>query len=392
MAHEGHDRRVVNSAHAVTTPLPRSEFAVTDRLTYLNHAAVGVLPRRTREALETFLRGQAEGGVMGVYTYEAKMPEYRERIGRFIGASGDEIAVLRNTGDGANVIALGLDWKPGDEVLLPDNEFPSNAIPWIALRRLGVNVRCISTARERLTPDVLRREITPKTRVVAVSWVSFADGYRHDLAGLAEVAHERGALLCVDAIQGLGAFPLDVRACGIDALYAGGAKWMLALQGVGFFYVRAELLDRLALGEPGWRSMEDMWDFLNYEQPYVGNASRFEGGTPNFIGALSLDRSIEAIEEAGAEAIGRHVLALTDRLYEGLSTQGAQIATIRGSGISSGIVTFTMPGHDSVGLGKALQREGVITTWRPSGIRVAPHGYNSADEIDRFLALLSEVV
>lgn len=232
--------------------------------------------------------------------------------------------------------------------------------------------------------------MTPKTRVVAVSWVSFADGYRHDLASLAEVAHEGGALFCVDAIQGLGAFPLDVRACNIDALYCGGAKWMLALQGVSFFYLRRDLLDALALGEPGWRSMSDMWDFLNYEQPYVNNVSRFEGGTPNFIGALSLERSIDAIEAAGTEAIGRHVLQLTDRLCEGLLRAGADILTPRGEGISSGIVTFQMPGHDSVVLGKALQREGVITTWRPSGIRVAPHGYNSADDIDRLLAVLAE--
>ncbi len=375
----------------LVTPLDRSEFAVTERLTYLNHAAVGVLPRRTREAIDEFVRAHAEGGVMGVYTYEAKMPEYRERIGRFIGATGDEIAVLRNTTDGANIIALGLDWREGDEVLLTDNEFPANAIPWVALRRRGVNVRMISSERERMTPDVLRREITDRTRVVALSWVSFGDGYRHDLAALAEVAHERNALFCVDAIQGLGAFPLDVREMGIDVLYASGAKWLLALQGVSFTYVREELLETLLPGAPGWRSMSDIWDFLNYEQPYADAAWRFEGGTPNFLGALSLERSIHAIEEAGTEAIGTHVLELTDRLCDGLRALGANILTMRGPGISSGIVTFTMPGCDSVALGQALQREGVITTWRASGIRVAPHGYNTTDDIDRLLALVAEV-
>ncbi len=373
------------------TPLDRSEFAVTERLTYLNHAAVGVLPRRTREAIDAFVRGHAEGGVMGVYTYEAQMPYYRERIARFIGASSDEIAVLRNTTDGANIIALGLDWREGDEVLLTDNEFPANAIPWLALRRRGVNVRMISSATERMTPDVLRREITDRTRVVAVSWVSFADGYRHDVAALAEVTHERDALFCVDAIQGLGAFPLDVRAMNIDALYASGAKWLLALQGVSFCYVRSDVAEKLLPGAPGWRSMSDMWDFLNYEQPYIEDVSRFEGGTPNFVGALSLERSIDAIEEAGTVAIERHVLELTDRLCDGLDALGADILTMRGAGISSGIVTFTMPGRDSVELGQALQREGVITTWRPSGIRVAPHGYNSMGDIDRLLALIPEV-
>ncbi len=372
----------------MSTPLPRSEFAVTKHLTYLNHAAVGVLPVSTHNAIDAFVRGHAEGGVIGVYTYEAKMPEYRERIGRFIGASGSEIAVLRNTGDGATAIALGLDWQPGDEIVLSDNEFPSNAIPWLALRARGVNVRFIESDRERMTPEVLRRSVTPRTRVVTVSWVSFADGYRHDLAALAEVAHSAGALFCVDAIQGLGAFPLDVRAMGIDALYGSGAKWLMALQGVGLLYVGADVLDRIGLGMPGWRSVEDMWDFLNYDQPLISGASRFEGATPNFIGALSLAQSAEVLDAAGVPAIGKHVLELTDRLCDGLTRLGAEVISRRGEGISSGIVTFRMPGRDSVALGKALQQQGVVTTWRASGIRVAPHGYNTAEDIDKLLELV----
>ena len=384
MAHEGHDRV------GLSTPLPRSEFAVTERFTYLNHAAVGVLPASSREAIETFVRAHAEGGVMGVYGYEARMPQYRENIGRLIGASGDEIAVLRNTGDGANAIAAGVDWQPGEEAILCDNEFPANAVPWLSLRDRGVNVRVLPTSTERLTPDALRRQITPRTRVVAVSWVSFADGYRHDLAGLAEVAHLSGALLCVDAIQGLGAFPLDVRALDIDALYCGGAKWMLSLQGVSFLYVKRELLDRLTVEAPGWRSLANMWDFLDYDQPLIGNASRFEGGTPNFVGALSLDCAVNVIRDAGPANIGKHVLELTDRLVDGLTAAGCTVLSPRGQGISSGIVTFEMTGHDSVALGKAMQREGFITTWRPTGIRVAPHGYNTIDDIERFLALLPQ--
>lgn len=375
----------------MSTPLPRSEFAVTERYTYFNHAAVGVLPRGTREAIDGFVRAHAEGGVMGTYSYEAKMPQYRDRIGRFIGSSGEEIAILRNTGDGANVVALGLDWKPGDEIVLGDNEFPSNALPWLALRRHGVKIVLVHAAQTRLTPDALRAAMTPRTRVVAVSWVSFADGYRHDLAELAAVAHAGGALFCVDVMQALGAFPLDVRACDIDVAYAGGAKWLLALQGVSFVYVRSGLIDRLALGAPGWRSAANMWDFLDYDQPYVETASRFEGGTPNFVGALSLERSIDLIERAGPAHVAKHVLMLTDRLVEGLLHQGAEVLSPRGNGISSGIVTFRVPGIDSIELGRAIQHRGAITTWRNNGIRVAPHGYNTPDEIDLFLSLLKGV-
>jgi cysteine desulfurase/selenocysteine lyase len=251
----------------VSTPLPRDEFLVTEKYAYFNHAAVGVLPKSTAGELERFVRAHAAAGVLGTFPYEVAMPRSRERIGRFINASGEEIAITPNTSHGANVVALGIDWKPGDRVLLCDNEFPSNAVPWLALRPRGVHVVEIDTRRERLTPDRLRRELMPGTRAVAVSWVSYSDGYRHDLAALAEVAHAAGALLCVDAIQGLGAFPLDVRATNVDALYTGAAKWLLGLQGVGFAYIRRDLIERLHLALPGWRSMDDMWDFHNHEQP-----------------------------------------------------------------------------------------------------------------------------
>lgn len=374
----------------MTTPLPRDEFAVTQRYVYLNHAAVGTLPRSSVAAIETFVAAHAQAGVLGTHPYDDKMPAYRETIGAFIGASGDEIATVPHTSDGANTIALGIDWQPGDRVLLCDNGFPSNAIPWVALRARGVDVRLLDTQHERLTADRLRRELDSRTRVVAVSWVSYADGYRHDLAALAEVARANGTLLCVDAIQGLGAFPLDVRACGVDVAYGGAGKWMLGLHGLGFLYVRSELIDRLSLAMPGWRSVADMWDFHNYEQSYAPRAMRFEGGTPNLIGTLALVSSIELMNRSGKERIARHVLELTDRFYAGLERIGARSSTLRGDGISSGIVTFSVPGCDSVALGRALGREGVVTTFRPAGVRVAPHAYNTAEEIDRLLELIPQ--
>jgi cysteine desulfurase / selenocysteine lyase len=365
--------------------LDRSLFVATENYTYLNHAAVGVLPRPTRDALHAFIGAHASGGVMGVWPYESRMGQYRTRIARFIGAQPGTIAVLRNTGDGANAIAAGYSWQPGDEVILPDNEFPANAQPWLSLRKRGVRLHFIETARERLTPEVLRSHISGRTKLVTVSWVSFEDGYRHDLAALAEIAHANGAFFVIDAIQGLGAFPLDVQACGVDALYCGGAKWMLALQGVSFLYVSPDLLHRLELAAPGWRSVADMWSFLDYDQPLAADATRFEGGTPNFVGALSLAESIDVLETAGTARIAAHVLALTDRLAEGLGAAGAELASIRGRTHSSGIVTFKVPGTDPVALGKALQRDGIVTTYRSNGIRVAPHGYNTFDEIDAVL-------
>lgn len=372
-------------------PLDRAQFDVTRNYNYLNHAAVGVLPLRTRDALTSFVTNHASGGVMGVYMYEAQLPAYRSAIGKYINAQAGEIALLRNTGDGANVIAAGIDWKSGDEIITNDNEFPSNAYPWLACKHFGASVTFVDTKRERMTPDVLRKHISSRTRVVAVSWVGFDDGYRHDLAGLAQVAHESGAIFCVDVIQGLGAFTLNVEACDIDAAYGGGAKWLMSLQGVSFLYVRRALGERLRLAAPGWRSAADMWDFLNYEQPLTADAARFEGGTPNIIGGLSLAESIAVLERPGS-AIETHVLDLTDRIVEGLSRLRARIATQRGPAVSSGIVTFSIPGCDPIALGRILQQEQIVTTYRSNGIRVAPHGYNTVEEIDHLLEVTAQAV
>ncbi|GAC1355547.1 MAG: aminotransferase class V-fold PLP-dependent enzyme [Vulcanimicrobiaceae bacterium] len=369
----------------VSPPLPREEFEASDNYAYLNHAAVGVLPRRTKDALHTFIDQHARAGVLGVFPYEAKMPEFRGALAKFIGARAGEIAILRNTGDGANVVANGISWKTGDEIITNDNEFGANAYPWLRLRDRGVNIRLIETRHERMTADVLRKAISSNTRMVTLSWVSFNDGYRHDLAGLAEVAHAANALIAVDVMQGLGAFPLDVAREALDFVYGSGAKWLMALQGVSFLYVRGALLDQLELTMPGWRSVNDKWNFLDHHQSLAPDASRFEGGTPNFIGALSLAESLSVLAAAGTHEIARHILALTDNLTEGLQSIGASVASVRGEYCSSGIVTFSVPGDDCVVLGKKLQSEAVITTYRPSGIRVAPHGYNTIDDVRRLL-------
>ncbi len=374
---------------AASAPLAREAFALAPGLVYVNHAAVGVLPVVTRDAVHAMVDDHAARGVLGTAPREMAMPAYRSRIAALIGGKGEEIAVLRNTSEAATVIAQGLDLGPGDEVITGANEFGANAYPWLALRERGVAVTLIDAPRERMTADVLRRYIGSQTKVVAVSWVTFDDGYRHDLAALADVAHAHGALFVVDAIQGLGAFPLDVHASNVDAVYAGGAKWLLALQGVSFLWLRANLLDRVALRLPGWRSVADMWDFLDYAQGPAADASRYEGGTPNFLGALSLATSIDVLRSAGIDRIAAHVLALTDRLVDGVQSRRYSIVGDRSrDGVKSGIVLFRRDDVDSVALGKRLNEAKICTTYRPTGIRIAPHGHNTPDQIDAIVAVL----
>lgn len=371
-------------------PLTRDAFALAPGLIYMNHAAAGVLPVATRDALHAMVDDHAARGVLGTAPRELALPAYRRTAAELIGGRGDEIALLRNTGDCATVLAQGLDLGPGDEVIIGANEFGSNAYPWLALRTRGVTVTLIDAPRERVTPDVLRARISSRTKAVAVSWVTFDDGYRHDLAGLAEVAHAHGALLFSDVMQGLGAFPLDVTATGVDAVYAGGAKWLMSLQGISFLWLRANLLDRIALRLPGWRSFADMWDFLDYGQPPAPDASRYEGGTINIIGALSLATSIGVLTGAGLERIAAHVVALTDHLAEGARSRGWSVLGDRSSdAVKSGIVTIHRDGVDPIALGKQLGREDICVTYRANGLRISPHGYNTHEEVDALLAALS---
>lgn len=370
-------------------PLARDAFALAPGLIYVNHAAAGVLPIATRDALHAMIDDHAARGVLGTASRELSLPAYRRRIAEFVGGKGDEIALLRNTGDCATVLAQGLDLGPGDEVVTQANEFGSNAYPWLALRARGVTVTMIDAPSERMTPDVLRRFVSSRTKVVAVSWVTFDDGYRHDLAALAEVAHAHGALFVADVMQGLGAFPLDVAATGVDAIYAGGAKWLMALQGVSFLWLRSALLDRIALRMPGWRSVADMWDFLEYDQPPAPNATRYEGGTVNILGALSLATSIDVLAQAGVERIASHVIALTDRLADGLWARRWTVLGDRSNdAVKSGIVTFRRDDVDPIALGKRLGAAGICATYRVNGIRVAPHGHNTFDDIEAILDAL----
>jgi selenocysteine lyase/cysteine desulfurase len=250
-------------------------------------------------------------------------------------------------------------------------------------------VTLLDAPRRRMTPDVLRAMIGPRTKLVAVSWVSFEDGYRHDLTALAEVTHAAGAILVVDAIQGLGAFPLDVAATDVDAVYSGGHKWLMALQGIAFLWLRAALLDRIAVRLPGWRSVADMWNFLDYEQPYAPNATRYEAGTLNVGGALALATSIDVLAAAGTPRIAGHVLALTDRLVEGVQARGYPVLGDRSRvDVSSGIVTFRREDVDPIALGKRLGKAGICVTYRANGIRVSPHGHNTTADIDALLEAL----
>ena len=246
----------IGAAPTVLPPLERNVFPVTRTWAYCNHAAVGPLPTPARDAVVAALDAQTDDGCAGILDVEARLEAVRADVARAIDAGVDDIAFMRSTSDGALLIANGLDWREGDEVVLTDNEFGANAYPWLNLRGIGVRPILLRAPEERLNVAALERVVTGRTRVVAVSYVGFNDGYRHDVAVLGAWCRDHGIIFALDGIQGFGHLPLDVKTSNVDACYFGVAKWLLSPQGLSVVYVRRELAERLRPAMCSWRSVK----------------------------------------------------------------------------------------------------------------------------------------
>lgn len=370
------------------TPLDRSLFPITRTWTYCNHASVGPLSSPTRDAVVAVLDAQVNEGCAGILDVEANLEAVRAATASAMAATPDEIAFLRSTSEGALVVANGLDWQAGDEIIFSDNEFGANAHPWLNLRDRGVRVRLVRTPQSRMTVETLERMWTKRTRLVAVSYVGFLDGYRHDLAGLGEWCRARNVLFAVDAIQGFGHLPLDVAAWNIDFCYFGLAKWMLSPQGLSVLYVRRDLIDGLRPANCSWRSVKDPMTFLDYGQEFAPGARRFEGGTINYPALIGWRASLELFSRATMPAIERHVLSLCDRLIAGAVSSGFSVRSDLAPRSRSGIVLLDIGKRDVDELNERALAARIGVTIRDSGVRVSPHGYNNETDIDAILDCL----
>lgn len=382
---------VVDAASsACQTPLDRRLFPITTSWAYCNHAAVGPLPRPTRDAVASVLDAQMNDGTAGILQVESHLEEIRAQTAAAIGASGaDDVAFLRSTSDGALVVANGLNWRAGDEIILSDNEFGANAYPWLNLRDRGIRVRMVRTPHERLTVELLEKMRTKRTRLVAVSYVSSLDGYRHDLAALGQWCREHNIIFAVDAMQGFGPLPLDVTAWKIDFCYFGVAKWLLAPQGLSVLYARSDLVEGMRPAHCSWRSVREPMDFFDYGQELLPGARRFEGGTVNYPALIGFRESLRLHTKASFAAIERHVLALCDRLVRGAHSCGIDVKSDVSAHVRSGIVLLGLGGWQADDLNTAAIAARVGITVRDSGVRVSPHGYNTESDIDAVLELLA---
>lgn len=367
------------------------EFALDPGLIYLNHAAVAPWPRRTAGAVERFAEENMRRGASHYPRWLEKEALLREQCRRLLNApAADDIALLKNTSEALSVVAYGLAWQAGDNVVISDQEFPSNRIVWQSLRERGVETRRARLAAASSPEDALASCIDARTRVLAVSSVQYASGLRLDLDRLGEICRQRGVLFCVDAIQSLGVVPFDVAACGADFVMADGHKWLLGPEGVALFYVRPEVRDQLRLNQYGWHMVEDPLDFSRDDWQVAASARRFECGSPNMVGIHALSASLELLEEVGIDAVAARVLASSAYLMAALAAlPGIEMLTPREPGRYAGIVSFRHTRVAAADLHARLLAQRVICAARGGGVRFSPHFYITAAQLDQAVAAVA---
>ena len=363
---------------------------VACRWAYLDHAAVAPLSGPAGKCLENWAREATDDGDVHCPAWAKGVEDVRTAAAAMVNAPREQIALVANTTAGINLVAEGFPWQPGDNVVTRSDEFPSNQYPWLHLAHRGVETRRLRCEGGRLDMDELAAACDERTRIISVSWVTYAGGFRHDLDELCEFAHQRDALVFLDAIQGLGVFPLDVQKTPIDFLAADGHKWLLGPEGAGVFYLRPEHVERLTAVGVGWNSVVNEHDFHHIELKLKPNAIRYEGGSQNSAGILSLGASIAMLNGFGAAAVSEAVIEITELACERLRQLGAVIASDRQPRHRSGIVTFELPGRDPQELRRRCLARDVILSCRAGRLRISPHAYNNAEDIDRLIAALEE--
>jgi selenocysteine lyase/cysteine desulfurase len=382
----------------------RAEMPVAANWAYFDHAAVAPMSRPALAALREWAEDVANNGDVNWPRWRKQVEDVRRMAAELLNADAAEIALVRNTTEGITLVAEGLRWRPGDNVVVPASEFPSNLYPWLNLRDRGVEVRLAgrpseavpaldglgrTSYAEQLDPNHVAAAVDDRTRIVAVSWVGYLSGWRNDLDELAGIAHDKGALLFVDAIQGLGVFPLDVRQTPVDFLAADGHKWLLGPEGAGVFFVRRELLDELRPLGVGWNSVRHAGEFGRTELDLKDSAGRYEGGSYGMGSIAALGASLELLRSIGTERLSERLIDITNRLCERLEETGAEVLSCRDKGRASGIVSFRLPSRDSQAVRRECRSQGVVVNCRGGAVRLSPHAYTDETDIERLMAVLS---
>lgn len=387
------DVAIAPEIRSIVRDLRNREFPWTGATTYLNNASIGPIPERTRLALDAFNAKRTAPHLLPDREMQNVLAEARTAAARLIGAGADEIALAPNTSTGLNIAARALPLQRGEIVLLSDREFPANVYPWKNLADRGVTAEIAPVTPEGFPDEahLLERLRDPRVRVLAVSFVQFSNGYRADLDTLGAACRANGTWLVVDAIQGLGNCPLDVRETPIDVLATGGQKWLLSPWGTGFIYVRRELIPLLAPTAVGWMAYDGTDDFTNlvkYSGTLRSDARRYEVGTIGFQDMIGMTASLSLVESLTVDAVAHYTRALAEPLLNWARNQGVRIVSPQDDLHRSAIVCVA-PEHAAESF-RRLKAAGVVCAFREGAIRISPHGYNTCEEIEKVVDVLDE--
>ena len=362
----------------------RDEFPVTQNLIYLNHAAVAPLPRRSAAAMQSLAEDALQFGSLHYDKWLDAYEGLRVAAARLIGASRGEIAQIKNTSEGISIVAQGLNWRPGDRIVAFREEFPANYYPWLRREAHRCSVDWLSVHDPLEAIEIA----CTGAKLLAISFVQYLSGFRADLNAIGAICKRHNCFFFVDAIQGLGAFPLDVEAAHIDALAADGHKWLLGPEGCGILYVRQSRQDSIFPEEFGWTNVAGYNDYASRDMALRQDAGRYECGTLNTIGCYGLRASLELLLEAGVERVAPAVQALADQLAAGAIHKGYQLLGDRTAENGAGIIAIQKPGLDSRKVVYDLKQQGILAAPRQGWVRCSPHFYISPDDIDRVIEAL----
>ena len=367
----------------------RDLFPIVNRVTYFNHGSIAPLSTRVIGAMNGIINAQA-GGTTGRSIWRATIGPLRERVAELINSDPGEIAILRNTVEGISTVAAGISWKNGDNIICNNLEFPANVYPWWNLKdRFGVETKMVKHRDRRILVDDIIAAVDEHTRLVTVSFVQFFHGYTVDLDRLGDFCREKGILLHVDGIQGVGPLVIDVKKSKIDFLACGGHKWLLGPIGIGFLYIRKELISELWASEPGHLGVkQNVSAYRDYTLSFRDTADKFEGGVHNYIGAAGFAESLKMFLEIGPQAISNRILFLTDMLSDGITQKGFRLLSHRDVGEKSGTIAFDHENQKTETIYHRLLDAGIFVTISEGAIRVAPHFYNTIEEIERIIDTL----
>ena len=370
-----------------------AHFSLDPTIIYLNHAAVAPWPQQTVKEVSEFARQNGVEGSLRYPEWLIKEASLRTHLATLINApSAEDIALLKSTSEGLSLVAYGIEWEAGDNIVSIAQEFPSNRIVWESLQSQGVELRLLDLDTSEQPERELLELCDDRTRLIPVSSVQYASGRRMQLEILGDYCRSRPVIFLVDAIQSLGAAPFDVTQCQADVVVADGHKWMLGPEGLALFYCRKELRQQLKLNQFGWHMVEAMGDFEQTDWQPADSARRFECGSPNMLGVHALHASLSLLLENGIEQVASSIRDNTQTIIERIDAMGFELLTPRAPELRAGIVTFRVPGKDNQLLYQALMKERVVCAYRGGGIRFSPHFHNTAEQIEEAFIRLIRLV